>query len=54
MQIKRRPDAYDPWFPAILTHKPAKLVAVAIANYTARMIWTVLSRGEPPACALRK
>ena len=46
-QIRQRPDAYDPWFAAILERKPAKLAAVAMANKTARIVWAVLSRGEP-------
>jgi transposase len=45
-QIRQRPDAYDPWFSAILERKPAKLAAVAMANKTARIVWAVLSRGE--------
>lgn len=45
-QIKRRPEAYDPWFSSILDRKPAKLAAVAMANKTARIVWAVLSRGE--------
>jgi len=46
-QIKKRPEAYDPWFSEILNRKPAKLAAVAMANKTARIVWAVLSRGEP-------
>ena len=45
-QIKRRPEAYDPWFSAILDRKPAMLAAVARANKTAHIVWAVLSRGE--------
>jgi len=46
-QIRQRPDAYDPWFSAILERKPAKLAGAAMVNKTARIVWAVLSRGEP-------
>lgn len=34
------------WVRQLLTRKPPRLVTVAIANKTARIIWAVLSRGE--------
>ena len=43
-QIRQKPDAYDPWFSAILERKPAKLAAVAMANKTARIIWAILTK----------
>jgi transposase len=46
-QIRSQPAAFDPWFSEILSRKPAKLAAVAMANKTARIIWAVLTREEP-------
>jgi transposase len=46
-QIKSNPERFDPWFADLLERKPAKLAAVAMANKTARIIWAVLTRGEP-------
>ena len=43
--VRRRPDAY-PWVTAMLARKPAKLVAVAMANKAARIAWVVMTRGE--------
>jgi transposase len=31
---------------AMLARKPAKLVAIALANRTARIIWAVMARGD--------
>ncbi len=35
------------WINALLQRKPARLVSVAIANKTARIVWAVLSTGQP-------
>ena len=35
-----------PWLLAMLARRPKKLVAVALANKMARMIWAMLTRGE--------
>jgi transposase len=35
------------WADNLLTHRPARLVSVALANKMARVAWAVLSRGEP-------
>lgn len=43
--VRRRPDAH-PWATAMLARKPAKLVAVAMANKAARIAWVVMTRGE--------
>jgi transposase len=40
-----RPDKY-PWVTKLLTRKPAKLAAVALANKMARVAWAVLAKGE--------
>ena len=45
--IKAEPERFDPWFADILSRKPSKVAAVAMANKTARMIWAVLTRNEP-------
>jgi transposase len=34
------------WVRALLTRRPAKVVAVALANRTARIAWAVMARGE--------
>src|ERR1700730_2675305 len=34
------------WVRAMLARKPAKVVAVALANRTARIVWAVMARGE--------
>lgn len=35
------------WVRSLLERKPARLVTVAMANKTARIVWAVLARGEP-------
>jgi transposase len=34
------------WVRALLARRPAKVVAVALANRTARIAWAVMARGE--------
>lgn len=36
----------SPWLAALLKRKPPKLVAVALANKTARIIWKLMTSGE--------
>jgi transposase len=36
----------SPWLLQLLERKPRKLAAVALANKTARIIWSMMSRGE--------
>ncbi len=43
--IRLRPEAH-PWAAGLLQRKPAKLVAVALANKAARIAWAVMTRGE--------
>jgi len=38
--------AAAPWVRALLERRPARVVTVAMANKTARIIWAVLTRGE--------
>jgi transposase len=42
------------WLRSLLERRPARVVTVAMANKTARIVWAVLARGEvyrPPVCA---
>ena len=41
---RRKPGAY-PWVAGLLARKPNKLVAVAMANKTARIAWVIMTRG---------
>ena len=46
--------AASSWIQALLQRRPARVVTVAMANKTARIVWAVLARGEvyrPPAMA---
>jgi transposase len=36
----------SPWLLQLLERKPRKLVAVALANKIARIIWAMMTRGE--------
>ena len=42
----RRREITDPWLAGMLARKPKKLVAVALANRTARTIWALATRRE--------
>jgi transposase len=43
--VRARPDKH-PWLIQLLARRPAKVVAVALANKMARIAWAVLARGE--------
>ena len=43
--VRRHPETH-PWAASLLQRKPAKLVAVALANKVARVVWAVMTRGE--------
>ena len=43
---KTHPEDAPPWLVSLLERKPTKLVAVALANKTARIAWVVMTRGE--------
>lgn len=45
--IKKEPEKFDPWFADILSRKPCKVAAIAMANKTARIMWAVLTHNEP-------
>jgi transposase len=42
---RTRPDKY-PWVVALLGRRPAKVVAVALANKMARIAWAIVAKGE--------
>ena len=37
---------HRPWLTALLTRRPTKVVAIALANKIARMVWAMLVKGE--------
>ncbi|TCM14440.1 hypothetical protein EDF56_11385 [Novosphingobium sp. PhB165] len=43
---KTRPDTGDPRLIALVALKSTRLVTVALANNTARIVWAVMARGE--------
>lgn len=43
---KNKPETVDPRLLALLARKPVRLVTVALANKTARIVWAVMVRGE--------
>ena len=43
---RRREEITDPWLRRMLAEKPAKLVAVALANKMARIIWALMVKNE--------
>ena len=47
----RRSELTDPWLAGILARKPKKVVAVALANKTARTVWALATTQE--ACRVR-
>lgn len=51
--VRARPERLDPWVASLLERKPVRLVTVAMANKTARIVWAVLTRNEvyEPAAA---
>ena len=42
----RRGEASDPWLARMLARKPRMLVAVALANRTARVVWALTTKKE--------
>ena len=43
---RNRPTRDGEWVRALLSRKPTKLAAVALANKTARIVWAVMMRGD--------
>jgi transposase len=46
-QVKARPEKASPWLRAMLARRPSKVVAVAQAARTARILWAMLSHNQP-------
>ena len=42
----RRGVTTDPWLAGMLARKPKRLVAVALANRMARIVWALMTRKE--------
>ena len=41
----RRGATISPWLTALLARRPAKVVAIALANKMARIVWALLTKG---------
>jgi transposase len=37
---------HRPWLTALLTRRPTKVAAIALANKLARMAWAIMAKGE--------
>jgi transposase len=44
-RAKYKPNAVDPRLADLLSRKPVRVVTVALANKTARVIWVIMTRG---------
>ncbi len=44
--VDEKNDALSCWVKSLIAHKSPKLVIVALANKLARILWSVLARGE--------
>jgi transposase len=44
-RAKYKPDAVDPKLADLLSRKPVRVVTVALANKTARVVWAIMTRG---------
>ena len=44
-RAKYKPNAVDPRLADLLSRKPVRVVTVALANKTARVIWAIMTRG---------
>ena len=47
IRYAKRGTSRNPWLADLLSRKPAKLAAVALANKNARTIWAMMTSGEP-------
>ena len=45
-RAKYNPEKIDPRLADLLARKPTRVVTVAMANKTARIIWAIMARGE--------
>ena len=46
IRVARKETASKLWATKLLERKPARVVSVALANKTARIVWAMLARGE--------
>ncbi len=46
-QVKATPEKGSPWLRGLLARRPAKVVAVAQAARTARILWAMLTHNQP-------
>ena len=46
-QVKANPEKGSPWLRGMLARRPTKVVAVAQAARTARILWAMLSHNQP-------
>jgi transposase len=46
VQHARRHPEKQPWITRLLARKPAKVVAIAVANKMARIAWAIMSKGS--------
>ena len=46
-QVKRRPEKASPWLRGMMARRPKKVVAVAQAARTARILWAMLTHNQP-------
>jgi transposase len=46
-QVKARPEKGSPWLRGMLARRPSKVVAVAQAARTARILWAMLTHNQP-------
>jgi transposase len=44
-RARQNPEKY-PWLTQLLARRPFKVVAIALANKTARVAWALLARGS--------
>jgi hypothetical protein len=44
-RAKYKPNAVDPRLADLLSRKPVRVVTVALANKTARVVWAIMMRG---------
>ncbi|MGF1545409.1 MAG: transposase, partial [Parvularculaceae bacterium] len=47
IRVHRKDPQSMPWIGQLCERKPQKLAAVALANKTARIVWALLTSGEP-------
>jgi len=45
-RARNRDIAAANWIRSLLARKPARLVTVAMANKTARIVWAIMARGD--------